>query len=87
MLDDFFQKGEEIYRGYVDDPRNTDNAWIETMAYNYHDETGTSVGKMRFEAGDDARNVRWTDIDKSLNLYASHKYFIKDVKDLRHAHW
>ena len=21
---------------YVDDPRNTDNAWIETTAYHYH---------------------------------------------------
>lgn len=34
----FFQK--QIYKGYVDDPRNTDNAWMETEAVNYHDETG-----------------------------------------------
>ena len=27
-----FQDGEEIYRGYVDDARNTDNAWLETTA-------------------------------------------------------
>ena len=25
MVDDFFESGDEIYRGYVDDPRNTDN--------------------------------------------------------------
>ena len=25
-----------IYSGYVDDPRNTDNAWVETMAYHFH---------------------------------------------------
>eukprot|EP00456_Euglypha_rotunda_P081195 TRINITY_DN79091_c0_g1_i1.p1 TRINITY_DN79091_c0_g1~~TRINITY_DN79091_c0_g1_i1.p1 ORF type:complete len:112 (-),score=22.39 TRINITY_DN79091_c0_g1_i1:10-345(-) len=25
-----------IYRGYVDDPRNTDNSWMETAAYNFH---------------------------------------------------
>lgn len=24
----------------MDDPRNTDNAWMETEAVNYHDETG-----------------------------------------------
>lgn len=30
----------QVYRGYVDDPRNTDNAWMETEAVNYHDETG-----------------------------------------------
>ena len=25
-----------IYRGYVDDPRNTDNAWVETTCYHFH---------------------------------------------------
>lgn len=24
----------------MDDPRNTDNAWMETEAVNYHDDTG-----------------------------------------------
>lgn len=24
----------------MDDPRNTDNAWLETEAVNYHDESG-----------------------------------------------
>lgn len=31
----------QIYSGYVDDPRNTDNAWMETVAQNFHDEAGT----------------------------------------------
>jgi len=30
----------QVYKGYVDDPRNTDNAWIETIATNFHDDTG-----------------------------------------------
>ena len=30
----------QIYKGYIDDPRNTDNAWIETIAMNFHDDTG-----------------------------------------------
>ena len=25
-----------VYEGYVDDPRSTDNAWIETTAYHFH---------------------------------------------------
>ncbi|CAI9600318.1 unnamed protein product [Staurois parvus] len=28
--------GTEVFRGYLDDPRNTDNAWIETLAVNVH---------------------------------------------------
>ena len=31
-----------MYAGYVDDPRNTDNAWMETVAYNFHDDSGNS---------------------------------------------
>lgn len=40
-----------MYRGYVDDPRNTDNAWMETVAVNFHDETGDGVGKFKLHAG------------------------------------
>lgn len=31
------QKSQTIYKGYVDDPRNTDNAWMETRVINFHD--------------------------------------------------
>ena len=41
----------QVYKGYVDDPRNTDNAWMETVAVNFHDETGESVGKFNLHAG------------------------------------
>lgn len=40
-----------MYRGYVDDPRNTDNAWMETVAYNFHDEEGDGLGTFAFHAG------------------------------------
>ena len=40
-LDNIFLEGVEVYKGYADDPRNTDNAWIETAAFNYHDEDGS----------------------------------------------
>ncbi|XP_044529057.1 ADP-ribose pyrophosphatase, mitochondrial-like [Gracilinanus agilis] len=37
----FSQEHLVVYKGYVDDPRNTDNMWIETEAVNYHDETAS----------------------------------------------
>ena len=43
----------QVYRGYVDDPRNTDNSWMETVAVNFHDETGSSVGRFNLNAGED----------------------------------
>lgn len=76
-----------MYQGYVDDPRNTDNAWMETIAQHFHDKTGHLVGKFPFYAGDDATKVRWMDIDSNLNLYASHSQFIKIVCSNLEAHW
>lgn len=86
-IDEFFAKHTEVYSGYVDDPRNTDNAWMETVAYNFHDETGEFVGKFHMHAGDDAVGVKWMDIDRNLQLYASHSSFIERVVQRLKAHW
>ncbi|XP_060758001.1 ADP-ribose pyrophosphatase, mitochondrial isoform X2 [Neoarius graeffei] len=77
----------EVYKGYVDDPRNTDNSWMETVAVNFHDETDDSVGELCLKAGDDAGQVSWCDVDSSQQLYASHSDFLQTVAEARHAHW
>ena len=41
----------QVYSGYVDDARNTDNAWMEAVIYNFHDETGEYVGRLQLHAG------------------------------------
>lgn len=87
MVEEFFSAGQAIYKGYVDDPRNTDNAWMETVAFNFHDETGDSVGQFDLKAGDDAKDIKWIDISKDLDLYASHSELIRKVVELRGAHW
>jgi len=86
-LNNFFSNGVEIYRGCVDDPRNTDNAWMETVAFNFHDESGEVIGNIDLNAGDDALNVRWIDINKSLKLYANHLEFIMKTANRLSAHW
>jgi ADP-ribose pyrophosphatase len=50
-LKQLFSKGIEIYRGYVDDPRNTDNAWMETVAYNFHDKKNEFFQTFALTAG------------------------------------
>ncbi|MBZ3871426.1 Transient receptor potential cation channel subfamily M member 2 [Sciurus carolinensis] len=35
-VENLLKQGVEVYKGYVDDPRNTDNAWIETVAISVH---------------------------------------------------
>lgn len=87
QLDDFFSRGKEIYKGYVDDPRNTDNAWMETVAMHFHDESGETVGCLNFCAGDDAVGVKWLDLNRNLTLYASHFNLIETVAKAMKCSW
>lgn len=87
-LEAFFENsGNVIFSGYVDDPRNTDNAWIETVASNFHDDTGHILADIKLEAGDDAGNVKWIDIDKNIKLYASHREIIEKVVNNLNGSW
>jgi len=83
----FFMNGRELYKGYVDDPRNTDNAWMETVACLFHDGEGNQIGQFKLKAGDDAKALQWMDIDDDLNLYASHKMFLMLAAKHLRAHW
>lgn len=40
----------QVYKGYVDDPRNTDNAWIETVAISIHFPDQSSVELKRLNS-------------------------------------
>jgi ADP-ribose pyrophosphatase len=86
-LDEYFKDGTEIYNGYIDDPRNTDHAWLESSAVNFHDEEGTFLSKLKFEAGDDAIGIHWIEADRNLKLYASHVKLIEATAKLRNAHF
>jgi len=87
MVDNFFNGGEEVYRGYVDDPRNTDNCWMETVAFNFHDPTGQEVGQLPLQAGDDAGDIQWMELSSKVVLYASHSDFVQKVVEKLGAHW
>jgi ADP-ribose pyrophosphatase len=82
LLSKLFANGTVIYRGYVDDPRNTDNCWMETVVMNFHDEDGSVFDKFELHAGDDAVGVKWTPITPELTLFASHTDFVRDVYKL-----
>lgn len=63
-----------IYRGYVDDPRNTDQAWMETTAAHRH-LTGDLARRADFtpQPGE-VTAVEWREITPELldDMYASH---------------
>jgi ADP-ribose pyrophosphatase len=78
-LESFFKDSHCIYEGYVDDPRNTDNAWMVTKCFLWHDNKGHVMSNFELNAGDDACEVMWYDYtyNNTLNLYASHAEFVK----------
>jgi len=84
-IDHLFQRGEEVFKGYVDDPRNTDNSWMETVAYNFHDDTGEIFGELELKAGDDAEAVRWQRISGNIPLFASHVGILEKVAEMHAA--
>lgn len=80
-----FKNGVEVYKGYVDDPRNTDHAWMETVACNFHDDTGEIFGELQLQAGDDAQAVRWQRVSGNIPLFASHVGILEKVAKMHGA--
>lgn len=60
---------------------------METVAVNFHDDEGKAFTKINLQAGDDAKDVRWTAAGSELNLYASHSHFIADTCKLHDAYF
>ena len=82
QLDKIFASGRCIYQGYVDDPRNTDNAWMETTVYVFYVDDETMARELKLLGGDDASHARWLDVDSALlndadTLYADHRAFVQ----------
>ena len=81
QVEDFFNKGgEPVFAGYVDDPRNTDNSWMETECFHLHMDSKLAA-KLPLLGGDDACMAMWKDVDANLKLYASHMDWVTKVKD------
>ena len=65
--------GKPVFRGYVDDARNTDDAWIETTVRHYHLDVG--------EGEIQSPGVRWVDISPEVPIYQPHCAWVYHVAD------
>jgi ADP-ribose pyrophosphatase len=72
-----FEEAVQVFRGYVSDPRNTDNAWFETTALHVHlpPEVGRSLAPV---GGTDADDAAWHSVTPNLlkRCYADHGHYI-----------
>ncbi len=73
-------KARIVYQGYCDDPRNTDNAWVETTVGHLHlpFEQADALNPV---AGDDAKSVEWMPLvpERINQMYANHQFFAEMV--------
>uniref|UniRef100_A0A8C0JAN4 Transient receptor potential cation channel subfamily M member 2 n=1 Tax=Chelonoidis abingdonii TaxID=106734 RepID=A0A8C0JAN4_CHEAB len=90
QFQNLLNQGAEVYKGYVDDPRNTDNAWIETVAINVHfeDQNDVQMKRTNFHAERDPEPcVRWQLADNRIPLYTNHKELLQKVTTLLGAYY
>jgi len=60
-----------VYRGFVDDYRNTDHAWMETTAAHFHADDSVDLELCVSDTNEIAK-VAWYKIDDVHTMYASH---------------
>ena len=63
----------------MEDTRNTDNAWFETLATNYHDDKGTVLHRITPEARDPTLQFVWMEATAELPVRNTHHSFVKEV--------
>ena len=85
-----FENGTTLYRGYVDDPRNTDNAWVETTAVHFHCSRDLAA-RISLAPGDDATSVSWLHIDPESEprfacMHAAHREIVYLAHARQHVH-
>uniref|UniRef100_F6X3P3 Transient receptor potential cation channel subfamily M member 2 n=2 Tax=Macaca mulatta TaxID=9544 RepID=F6X3P3_MACMU len=82
---------QQVYKGYMDDPRNTDNAWIETVAISVHfqDQNDVELNRLNsnLHACDAGASIRWQVLDRRIPLYANHKTLLQKVAAEFGAHY
>ncbi|XP_019480571.1 PREDICTED: transient receptor potential cation channel subfamily M member 2 isoform X3 [Hipposideros armiger] len=89
-FESLLKRGTEVYKGYVDDPRNTDNAWIETVAISVHfPDQSDELKRLNSHllARDPRMSIQWQVVDRRIPLYANLKTILQEAATLYGAHY
>ncbi len=79
---------ETLFTGYMDDTRNTDNAWVETECQHVHDDSGI-LGRHKFNSNivSGVQEVAWIVAHEDLELFADHRSLLQYVVQTMEAFW
>nr|XP_009663409.1 PREDICTED: transient receptor potential cation channel subfamily M member 2 isoform X1 [Struthio camelus australis] len=91
QFQNLLKQGTEIHKGYLDDPRNTDNAWVETVAISIHFDDRNDVEMKRMnsflQGCDPELCIRWQVLDKRIPVHANHKDLLRKASALLGAYY
>ncbi|KAM6258365.1 transient receptor potential cation channel subfamily M member 2 isoform 1-T2 [Porphyrio hochstetteri] len=91
QFQNLLKQGTEVHKGYLDDPRNTDNAWVETVAVSVHFDSQNDVEMKRLnsflQGCDPELCIRWQVLDKRMPLHANHKELLHKASTLLGAYY
>ncbi|EDQ85552.1 uncharacterized protein MONBRDRAFT_29245 [Monosiga brevicollis MX1] len=86
-IKELLTQGQMVATIYSHDNRNTDNAWIETVCVNFHDDENRYTSKIQLRAGSDARNCQWMMVHSGIKVFASHHRLLKLVAQKHNAYF
>ncbi|XP_077072333.1 transient receptor potential cation channel subfamily M member 2-like isoform X3 [Siphateles boraxobius] len=83
--------GEQVYKGYVDDSRNTDNAWLETTIITLHCDKHTSLMAelnciVESSASSD-QPFKWWEVSNTACVCPYQREALRDVAQLHNVHF
>jgi len=82
MVSKTLKKSSVIFKGFMNDPRNTDNAWIESIVTHYHDASQGGVAFRWVEfvsTAQDPVEYEWVGVSEAIPLIAIHLEYLKKV--------
>lgn len=71
-----------IYRGYIDDVRNTDNAWVEAEIWNFHYGTTMLFPNLRTDGA-----AVWKDLTNNSRGFQMQTSILREIARLHDAHF
>ncbi|TMS06185.1 Transient receptor potential cation channel subfamily M member 2 [Larimichthys crocea] len=79
-LNEKLPDGEKAFQGYVDDARNTDNAWVETTALNIHLDRGSQIMEdIEKKLMKNQGHLQWQEVSSKTRLNSNQRDILRRV--------
>ncbi|OWF47104.1 Transient receptor potential cation channel trpm [Mizuhopecten yessoensis] len=71
-----------LYKGYVDDPRNTDNAWVEAEVWNFHYDAGDTFDSTIPEDS----SPTWKEVSPNVKIFGNEGAIVQEAAKIHDAY-